>query len=390
MNIMTDTPFRDTLKTLLAALASNDLVQRQEARQRIRDTLAANRKSWNDLVAILHFRGKHGEKLKKLFAMLGQDNDGEFDNARQKVSDLLAAEKRTWKAFVDSLFSASSNSWSDWHDDAPSYGDIDPLDVVHHLLQRYVKLTAHQFVAVSLWIVHTFVYQRFTVTPRLTLTSPVRGCGKTRLLDLVEALCVRPLKSDSITAASIYHAVDRDHRTLLIDEGDNLGLAFNGPLRAVLNSGHMERHDGRRELKRLDKDDPDTKADLNIAYRMIFSWARDAELNSDPPMPAQLRDRRADNWRPLIAIADAFGADWATRAREAAVVFAGAHQDEDAAVVLLRDIRDIFEGRGVDRLASNQSWTTSTVRMMPCGRSGAVSTAISSRASYRKVNWRSC
>jgi hypothetical protein len=53
-----------------------------------------------------------------------------------------------------------------------------------------------------------------------------------------EAMCVRPLKSDSITAASIYHAVDREHPTLLIDEADNLGLAFNGALRAVLNSGH--------------------------------------------------------------------------------------------------------------------------------------------------------
>ena len=49
------------------------------------------------------------------------------------------------------------------------------------------------------------------VTPRLTLTSPLRGCGKTTLLDLLEALCVRSLKSDSITAASIYHAVDREH-----------------------------------------------------------------------------------------------------------------------------------------------------------------------------------
>ena len=337
-------------------------------------------------MAILHFRGRHGEKLKKLFAMLGQDNDGEFDNARQKLSDMLAEERRTWKAFVDSLFSVSSNAWSDWHDDAASSGNINPLALVHHLLQRYVALTAHQSIAVALWIVHTFVYHRFTVTPRLTLTSPVRGCGKTTLLDLIEALCARPLKSDSITAASIYHAVDREHPTLLIDEADNLGLAFNGPLRAVLNSGHrkggkvtryhhgqarsfstfspaavaaigtlplpvmhrsiiihMERHDGRRELKRLDKDDADTKADLNIAYRMIFTWAREAELNSDPPMPAQLRNRQADNWRPLIAIADAFGADWATRAREAAVIFAGEHQDEDAAVVLLRDIRDIFE-----------------------------------------------
>jgi hypothetical protein len=147
-------------------------------------------------MAILHFGGKHGEKLKKLFAMLGQDYDGEFDNARQKLNDLLAGPQRTWEAFVDSLFSMPSNSWSEWHTDTASYGDIKPLDVVHHLVQRYIELTAHQFVAVSLWIMHTFVYQRFTVTPRLTLSSPVRGCGKTTLLDLVEALCVRPLKSD--------------------------------------------------------------------------------------------------------------------------------------------------------------------------------------------------
>src|ERR1700740_189087 len=112
MDIMTDTAFCNTIKTLLAALGSNDSAQRLQAREKIRDTLAANRKSWNDLMAILHFGGKHGEKLKKRFAMLGQDNDGEFDNARQKVSDLLAAETRTWEAFVQSLFFAPSSSWS--------------------------------------------------------------------------------------------------------------------------------------------------------------------------------------------------------------------------------------------------------------------------------------
>ena len=237
---MTDTAFCDTLKTLLAALGSNNLAQRLQAREQIRDTLAANRKSWNDLMAILHFGGKHGEKLKKRFAMLGQDNDGEFDNARQKVSDLLAEQKRTWEALVESLFSAASPSWSEWHQNASSHSAINALDLVHHLLQRYLVLTPHQSVAVSLWIVHTFVYQRFTVTPRLMLTSPIRGCGKTTLLDLIEALCMRALKSDSITAAAVYHAVDREHSTLLIDEGDNLDLAVNGVLRAVLNSGHRK------------------------------------------------------------------------------------------------------------------------------------------------------
>ena len=49
---MSDTQFRDTIKTLLIALGSNDAAQRQEAREKIRDTLAANRKSWNDLIAI--------------------------------------------------------------------------------------------------------------------------------------------------------------------------------------------------------------------------------------------------------------------------------------------------------------------------------------------------
>jgi hypothetical protein len=182
--------FRDTLKTLLAALGSPEPTRRRKARQTIRDTLAANQKSWNDLLASLWFRGHHGEKLKKLFAMLGQDNNGEFDNARQKISDLLARQRRSWKAFVDSLFSAAPNVWSEWHD-AASDPAINPLDVVHHLLWRYLEMTPHQFVAVSLWIAHTFVYQRFTVTPRLMVTSPVRGCGKTTLLDLRASAQVR-------------------------------------------------------------------------------------------------------------------------------------------------------------------------------------------------------
>jgi hypothetical protein len=150
-----DARFHDTLKTLLAALGSPEPARRQQARQTIRDTLAVNQKSWNDLLATFQFRRQRSDKLKKLFAMLGQDNDGEFDNARQKISDLLARERRTWKAFVDSLFSTSSKTWSGWHDPAASDPAINPLDLVHHLLWRYIEMTPHQFVAVSLWVAHT-------------------------------------------------------------------------------------------------------------------------------------------------------------------------------------------------------------------------------------------
>ena len=88
-NMATDAQFRDTLKSLLAALGSPQPRRRQKARQTIRDTLAVNQKSWNAFLATLQFRGQHSDKLKKLFAMLGQDNEGEFNNARQKISNLL-------------------------------------------------------------------------------------------------------------------------------------------------------------------------------------------------------------------------------------------------------------------------------------------------------------
>jgi hypothetical protein len=75
-------------------------------------------------------------------------------------------------------------------------------------------------------------------------------------------------------------------------------------------------------------------------------------INSDPDMPAELRNRPADNWRPLIAIADACSSDWGTKAREAAIALSRDYGDEDIAVVLLFHIRQIFDARGVDRILS--------------------------------------
>jgi transposase len=77
------------------------------------------------------------------------------------------------------------------------------------------------------------------ITPRLALSSPVRGCGKTTLLSMIERLVRRARKTDGITPAATYWLIDREHCTLLVDEADNLGLTLNGTLRAV-NSGHRK------------------------------------------------------------------------------------------------------------------------------------------------------
>src|SRR5262249_10564351 len=62
--------------------------------------------------------------------------------------------------------------------------------------------------------------------------------------------------------------------------------------------------------------------------------------NADPQVPSELNDRQADNWRPLLAIADLAGADWFARARTAAIANARNEDsdDEAAGVALLIDI----------------------------------------------------
>jgi Protein of unknown function (DUF3631) len=344
------------------------------------------------------------EKLAMLFAMLGSDNAGERENARSLIDETLRKNRKSWNDLVELLQSGSSDPTWDAGDEnrakeanassaAPGVAsgtNVSALDLLRHVLEMYLELKPYEYVAAALWILHTHVFNRFMVTPRLALVSPVRGCGKTTLLALLALLVARGRKEDGVSAAAIFRLIDNGHPTLLIDEADNLGLDRNGILRAVLNSGHrkggsltrvikdrprrfstfapmaiaaigvlplpimhrsliipMKRATGK--LRRLDESDLD---DVNIAYAMVLAWAGEVQLNSNPELPEGLRNRPADNWRPLIAIADSFGPAWGAVAREAAVEFARTHRDEDAGVILLNDIRSIFAARGDDRLAS--------------------------------------
>jgi Protein of unknown function (DUF3631) len=294
-------------------------------------------------------------QLAKIFALLGSDARGERENASTKIKEILARHRRSWNDLPELLQTAAAGTCDDdtaTHSGTPTDANINALDLVHGLLEQYLELKPHEYVAVALWILHTHVYDQFMVSPRLALVSPVRGCGKTTLLSLLARLCARARKTDSITPAAIIRLVDREHPTLLLDEVDNAGLAHNSTLRAVLNSGHrkggartllvkdaprrfatyaplalasigvlplpimhrsivihMER--ATRQLRRFDE----TDLAVNHAYAMIRSWAREVRLNLDPELPSELRNRPADNWRVLIAIADSFGRAWG-RARE--------------------------------------------------------------------------
>jgi hypothetical protein len=109
---------------------------------------------------------------------------------------------------------------------------------------------------------------------------------------------------------------------------------------------NMQRSGG-SALKRLDESDPA----FAIAREGIQRWAARCILAQDPEMPAALRDRAADNWRVLLAIADNLG--YGEPARLAAVALSANRPDEDPGVRALVDTRTVLKARGVDRIASS-------------------------------------
>jgi hypothetical protein len=52
---------------------------------------------------------------------------------------------------------------------------------------------------------------------------------------------------------------------------------------------------------------------------------------ADPEVPESLNDRAADNWRPLLAIADTIGGPWPSEARAATLALDGEKPNDDSA-----------------------------------------------------------
>jgi len=275
------------------------------------------------------------------------------------------------------------------------------LDRMVAALERFLVLAEGAPAALALWALFSHCSASFFVSPRLALCSPLRRCGKTNTMALLAELVAAPLPLCNISAAGVFRTIDRYRPTLLIDEAETF-LGENEELRGILNSGHTrssayvlrlvgEEHEPRRfstftpiafaligrlpstledrsivlpmrrraahesvERLRLDR-----LAELAPLRRQAARWAADAaeELaGADPVLPPLESDRAADNWRPLLAIADAAGGHWPSRARQALASLAdeGGSEQADAAVQLLADIEAIFADGGQERLSSEE------------------------------------
>jgi hypothetical protein len=121
---------------------------------------------------------------------------------------------------------------------------LQPLDDVYNYIGRFcVFRDEHALVAVTLWVAHAHMVEQFHTTPRLVLSSPEAGSGKTRVLEFLDLLVPDPMFCLSASPAAIFRTLAAKPITLLVDEVDAIfsrrgSEDANEDLRAMLNAGY--------------------------------------------------------------------------------------------------------------------------------------------------------
>lgn len=257
--------------------------------------------------------------------------------------------------------------------------------------------------AAAIWIFGSYLMPVWRLWPRLLITSPTKACGKSTLLEVMDAMVRKGFIASNASPAAIFRAIEAWQPTLLLDEADTW-MAQNEELSGVLNSGHTHRTarvirvtevkgehlpvafstwcamaiagiGTQRDtlmsrsiiigLRRRLPDEPVERLPFDLHQRLLrirrqlARWADDHALQigameTEPPDCGD--DRRRDNWTPLHRIAAALGGPWPDRmaAAYAAQVQAQDDDAEPAGVMMLRDMAEIFASRSTDRIATSE------------------------------------
>ena len=274
-------------------------------------------------------------------------------------------------------------------------GDV-MLRAVHAFLQRFVAYpNPHAHVAHTLWVVHAHLMDKWETTPRIAFLSPEPASGKTRALEITELLVPKPVAAVNVSPAYLFRKVGGDQPvTILFDEIDTVfgpKAKENEEIRGLLNAGHKRGAVAGRCVVRgnaIQTEEvsaysavalaglgelPDTILSRSVIVRMrrrhrgeavepyhrrihaieagrirdkIAIWARAQTGDIHwPELPAEIQDRDADVWEPLLAVADAAGGEWPKRSRVAAVTLVTAVREDGGGslgVRLLGDLRTVF------------------------------------------------
>lgn len=281
----------------------------------------------------------------------------------------------------------------------------DPVDgaslaeeIRKRLIAHVVFSTPGDANTATLWILGSYLMDTWRLWPRLMITSPTKQCGKSTLLEVLDAMVHRGLIISNSKSAGIFRAIEAWQPTLLMDEADTW-MKDDQELTGILNSGHTRRTATvlrvqeknrehvptlfrtwcpmviagigsqrdtltsrsiliglRRKLpsEKVQRVPPELHANSAGLRRQIARWAADncirlGNMTSEPPDCGN--DRRLDNFAPLWRIAEVLGGVWPVRIASAYAASSKIEEaDAPAAILLLRDLKSIFDGRESEKL----------------------------------------
>ena len=286
-----------------------------------------------------------------------------------------------------------------------------PLDRIDHFIRRFLILpNESDYTIVSLWIAHTYFTHKIKTTPRLAIISPEYGCGKSRVLEVLESLTFKGEKLDHHTRSYLMRTVDLIREefgrppTLLIDEIDSVFRAKNEEgeaTRAFANTGYratgfygITEGDSKKTPTKFRTFAPMALAGkgevlpesvmtraviIRLQRRMgnefiedfltdlvafeaeelreeLLGWsdycAQDISV-LNPELPVRDRDREV--WLPLFLVAHLADSEWIKRAELALANIEEAKSDNTLPRErqLLSDIWKIFQGQEKDKIRSS-------------------------------------
>ncbi len=290
------------------------------------------------------------------------------------------------------------------------------LDEAVALITKHMIIREVDAYACVLWAVHTHIFTGFNHSPRLLIDAPDAECGKTLLMThMVGNLVNKPQTVELMKPAPFFRMAQDYKPTFLIDEMD-VFIQEDSELLAAVNNGWEphggvlrctgDDHEVRQfstftpvamagirlceklpattisrsvviHLERASLEEADTikpydarthKSALLDVGRKIARWCGDESgviVSQRPEMPESIRNRLANKWEPLLAVALAAGGHWPSRAHKALM---SRHDvsEKSRALELLEDIREAFDTDDrlhtadlIDRLckAEDSPWT---------------------------------
>jgi hypothetical protein len=267
------------------------------------------------------------------------------------------------------------------------------LAAIVQLIEWQVVAPRPALLAATLWIAVTYGYRSADIVPRFAITSEMRRCGKSTLLQAIHDLAFNAKKSDNISPSAMFRTIAARPLTLCVDEVDSQWREDNS-LRNVLCAGYeatgvVTRNEPGPNRKTWVVTDfpcfcpvalagigglPDTVLDRSIiirlqrapnragAHRMRLRDRRRHSAKITPHLlahapaiaaalatgaasaPAGLDDRGRDNWDSLLAVAELAGGAWPTWAtRSAQILSATRNEASGLAEKLMEDIRELVE-----------------------------------------------